>query len=250
MTSRPTMMGMRAVLLDIEGTVTPIRFVHDVLFPYARTRLRTYLTQYFDSDEVRPDLDKLREEYVIDLSEGRQPPLLPVIDEQGSIDSIVPYLEWLMDQDRKSPGLKSLQGRIWEQGYRDGSLKAPIFPDVVPALKRWHREATDISIFSSGSVLAQKLLFQFTEAGDLTRYIRDYFDTSTGSKSDQESYLRIASNLSHSPNAVLFVSDVVAELEAASKAGMKTLLCIRPGNGLQSSINRFQSIESFQEIDY
>jgi len=249
MTLGSIMIGVKAILLDIEGTVTPISFVHDVLFPYARARVRSYLVQHFNSDDVRADLDKLRAEYILDLKEGRQPPSLPPIEDQSSLNSTVAYIEWLMDQDRKSAGLKSLQGRIWEQGYDDGSLKAPIYPDVVPAMEHWHREGIDVSIFSSGSVLAQRLLFRHTEGGDLTRYIKNYFDTSTGSKMDLDSYRQIASKISQNPNAVLFISDVATELEAASAAGMKTLLCVRPGNAPQSSVNRVQSIESFQEIE-
>jgi enolase-phosphatase E1 len=135
-----------------------------------------------------------------------------------------------MDRDRKSTGLKSLQGKIWEEGYRAGDLRGEVYPDVPPALERWRREGVDVAIFSSGSVQAQRSLFGSTAAGDLTRFIRDYFDTTTGPKTAPMSYARIAAALERSPSEVLFVSDITAELDAALTAGMQTALCVRePG---------------------
>ena len=136
-----------------------------------------------------------------------------------------------MDQDRKSTGLKSLQGKIWEEGYRAGDLKGEVYPDVLPALDRWRRAGIDIAIFSSGSVQAQGSLFRSTPEGDLTRFIRAYFDTTTGPKREPESYARIAAALERSASEVLFVSDIGAELDAALAAGMQTALCVRmPGS--------------------
>src|SRR5690242_17700002 len=217
------MTNWQAVLLDIEGTVTPISFVHDILFPYAREHVDSYLSQHFHQPEVQADMTKLREEQASDTEELRQPPI-------DSIDTLVTYVNRLIDLDRKSPALKSLQGKIWKAGYEDGSLKSPVYPDVVEAFERWRDVGITINIFSSGSVLAQRLLFAYTDAGDLTRYIDQYFDTSVGKKIDPQSYLAIAANLSFDPTHILFVSDVVAELDAAKTAGIQTRLCIRPGN--------------------
>jgi enolase-phosphatase E1 len=230
----------QAVLLDIEGTVTPISFVHEILFPYARKHVNNYLSQHLQQPEVQADVQKLREEQSSDADELRQPPI-------DSIDTIVTYVQRLIDLDRKSPALKSLQGKIWKAGYEDGSLKSPVYPDVVDAFERWQDVEIKINIFSSGSVLAQRLLFAHTDAGDLTRYIDQYFDTSVGKKIDPQSYLAIAANLAFDPSQILFVSDVVAELNAAKAAGMQTRLCIRPGNPPQSA-SQFQSITSFGEI--
>jgi enolase-phosphatase E1 len=132
-----------------------------------------------------------------------------------------------MERDRKSTGLKSLQGKIWEEGYRAGELKSEVYPDVLPALERWRSRGIDIAIFSSGSVQAQRSLFRHTTAGDLTRFIRAYFDTTTGPKTGPESYTRIAAALDHAPADLLFVSDITAELDAARTAGMRTALCVR-----------------------
>ena len=234
------MINWQAVLLDIEGTVTPISFVHDVLFPYARAHVESFLDSHSNQAEVQADIKKLREEQAIDTEELRQLPI-------NSIDTVVTYVNRLIDLDRKSPALKSLQGKIWKAGYEDGSLKSPVYPDVIDAFKRWRDAGIKIDIFSSGSVLAQQLLFAHTDGGDLTRYIDQYFDTSVGKKIDPESYATIAGKLSIDSTQLLFVSDVVAELYAAKEAGMQTRLCIRPGNPPQPA-SQFQSITNFDGV--
>ena len=221
---------VRAILLDIEGTTTPIAFVHDVLFGYAREHVRDFL----DKNPAADDIALLREEHALDVREGRNPP--PLTAE---------YVEWLMALDRKSTGLKSLQGKIWIEGYENGSLKSQVFEDVEPAFQRWRERGLRISIFSSGSVLAQQLLFAYSEVGNLTRFIENYFDTRVGKKGEAESYRKIAKAMSLKPWQILFISDVVAELQAAKKAGMETILSIRPGNEAQPP---YPSIRSFDEI--
>lgn len=222
---------VRAILLDIEGTTTPIAFVHEVLFSYAREHVREFLS----ANAVADDVALLREEHAIDVKEGRNPP--PLVAE---------YVEWLIALDRKSTGLKSLQGKLWQQGYEEGSLKSQVFADVAPAFQRWRERGLRISIFSSGSVLAQQLLFAHTEVGDLTPFIDSYFDTRIGKKGDAESYRRIAETMNLEVREILFISDVVAELEAADEAGMKTLLSIRPGNAPQPE--KYTSIRTFGSI--
>lgn len=226
----------KGILLDIEGTTTPIAFVHDVLFSYARAHARNYLAQH--PNEAAADVAQLRAEHERDVNDGEQPP--PIND---TTESIVAYVDWLIDRDRKSTGLKSLQGKIWRQGYVNGTLKSQVFDDVAPALKRWHAAGLKIAIFSSGSVLAQQLLFAHTEAGDLTKFIDDYFDTNVGKKGEAESYRKIAVALNLQPDEILFISDVVAELEAAKEAGMKTLLSIRPGNSPQNWVHAIHSFD-------
>jgi len=152
-----------------------------------------------------------------------------------------------MDRDRKSTGLKSLQGKIWDEGYRVGELRGEVYPDVAPALERWVRQGIQIAIFSSGSVQAQRSLFQSTAAGDLTRFIRNYFDTTTGPKTAPESYGRIAQVLQRSPAQILFLSDIAAELDAARTAGMQTALCVR-GPGLPNSPGPHPVIRTFDQV--
>jgi enolase-phosphatase E1 len=240
--------GVHGVLLDIEGTTTPIAFVHEVLFSYARLHVRSFLKERFSSAELLADLQQLREDHATDVKQNLQPPALLEGSRDAEIDSLVEYVNWLIDRDRKSTGLKSLQGKIWKQGYIDGTLKAELFADVAPALERWRHAGLKISIFSSGSSLAQKLLFAHTEAGDLTGFIDNYFDTTEGSKTDVASYSRIASALGLPARDVLFISDVAPELEAAGAAGMQTLLCVRLGNQPQPSAERYQIIRDFDEI--
>jgi enolase-phosphatase E1 len=242
-TFRLTDRGVRAILLDIEGTTTPLAFVYDVLFPFARAHLREYLQEHAGSEMVREALDRLREEWRADVAARQDPPEWPD-------DALVPaaaYLEWLMDRDLKSPALKLLQGYIWEGGYRSGVLKGLVFPDVRPAFERWRGVPVTIAIYSSGSVLAQRLLFGATPDGDLTPFIAGFFDTSAGVKTSPESYRRIAGALSHAAPEVLFVSDVPAELDAARSAGCQVLLAERPGNRAATASD-VETINSFDEI--
>jgi enolase-phosphatase E1 len=144
--------------------------------------------------------------------------------------SIASYIEWLMDRDRKSTPLKELQGRIWQEGYARGELVGVVFSDVAPALEHWAAQHIQIAIFSSGSVLAQQLLFRHSSARDLSRFLSRYFDTTIGSKSDPASYQRIARAMAIAPGAIVFASDVTRELDAARSPGLQTRLTIRPGN--------------------
>jgi len=235
------------LLVDIEGTTTPIAFVYDVLFPFVRAHLKDYLSHHLTSAVVRLDIELLREEHAKDVANQLSPPPLSA-SADAEMESIVDYVHWLMDCDRKSTGLKSLQGKIWEEGYRSGALKSEVFPDVPGALQSWHNAGLKVAIFSSGSVLAQKLLFAHTNEGSLTQLIDAYFDTTTGPKTAANSYRRISSELQHDPKKILFISDVTAELEAATAAGMQTVLCVRPGNLTQSGLNDELVIRGFDEI--
>jgi enolase-phosphatase E1 len=224
-------MRPKAILLDIEGTTTPITFVYDVLFPFAREHAHEHL----DGEAQRA----LKVEYDADLAKGLKPPLWS----SGAIY----YVHWLMDQDRKSTALKSLQGKIWQEGYRRGHLQGAVFPDVPPSLERWHKSGIDVRIYSSGSILAQQLIFSTTPYGDLTRFLNGYFDTSTGPKAEPSSYTTIAGSFGMPASDILFISDVVRELDAASAAGLQSLLSVRPGNHPQPS-NAYPSVNSFADV--
>jgi enolase-phosphatase E1 len=238
---------IRGILLDIEGTTTPISFVHEVLFPYARAHVKNYLTAHLDLPETIAGLAQLRKEHALDTERALDPPALVTDTRAAEINSIVAYVEWLIDRDRKSTGLKALQGEIWKQGYLDGTLQAPLFADVLPALERWRRAELRVAIFSSGSMLAQKLLFAHSQAGDVTEFIEFYFDTTTGPKAAMESYQLIAADLGVTAGEMLFISDVAAELDAAADAGFKTSLCVRSGNYPQPDHDH-RIISSFDEV--
>jgi enolase-phosphatase E1 len=219
--------GLSAVVLDIEGTTTPVEFVHAVLFPHARARVRSFLADHAAEEAVQADLERLRQEHAAEVAPGSPP--WPEQPPAARLEGAVGYLQWLMDRDRKSTGLKALQGRIWEAGYLSGELKGQVYEDVPSALARLAEEGRRLAIFSSGSVLAQRLLFRHSTAGDLSGFIHAYFDTTTGPKQEAASYARIADALGRPAAEILFVTDTPAEADAARGAGLKTALCVRGG---------------------
>ena len=238
----------KCILLDIEGTTTPIDFVYQVLFPFARTHVKDYLARHWSSADVQNDLAQLREEQAADAQQGLAPPVLRENSDQSKLETTVAYVHWLMDRDRKSTPLKSLQGKIWEEGYQAGELLSQVFDDVPPAMKRWREQGKRICIYSSGSLLAQKLLFAHTVAGDLMPLISDYFDTTVGAKKEADSYCRIATNLQLPAEEIVFISDVVAELDAAQAAGLQCVMSLRPGNHPQPPSHSYKIIHSFAEL--
>jgi enolase-phosphatase E1 len=239
--------GVQAVVLDIEGTTTAVEFVYDVLFPFARRALPSYIREHLDAPGLQEPLRRLRDEWMDDVARGQAPPLWQDDDREQRIAGIATYAAWLMDRDRKSPALKTLQGEIWARGYEEGLLRGEVYPDVQPALARWHDAGIDLAIFSSGSVLAQQLLFRTTSQGDLTRYITAFFDTAVGAKVVPESYRRIANTLGRPPDSILFISDTLAELSAARTAGWAALLCTRKGPA-PSVEEELASISDFGEV--
>jgi enolase-phosphatase E1 len=235
--------GVAAVLVDIEGTTTPLAFVHDTLFPFARAHMPGFLREQWDTPELRVVEAALEQEHARDVDAGSGPPSW-----NATRESTEAYALWLMDRDRKSPGLKTLQGWIWERGYRAGLLKSELYPDVAPAFRRWRAEGIETAIYSSGSALAQRLLFGNTPDGDLTPLLAGFFDTAVGAKQSPGSYARIASTLEREPAVIIFVSDVTAELRAAKTAGLQVVLSIRRGNPPQPDAETFEAIESFDEL--
>ncbi|BCP55998.1 enolase-phosphatase E1 [Kaistia sp. 32K] len=199
---------IRAVLTDIEGTTSSISFVKDVLFPYARARLAGFVTEHAADPAVAGA-----------LAEARTLAGQPELDQEGTIALLTGWI----DEDRKAKPLKFLQGMIWEDGYRQGVLKGDIYPDAVAGLTRWKDSGLSLFVYSSGSVLAQKLIFGFTHSGDLTPLFSGYFDTAIGSKLEASSYTAIASEIGLAPEEILFLSDNTRELDAAREAGMKTI---------------------------
>ena len=226
----------KVYLLDIEGTVAPLTLTGEVLFPYARRHVGEFLAQHAEDSSVRRDIELLAEENRVDAEVQRTG--------GGEMEEPTRYLLWLMDWDRKSTALKSLQGKIWKAGFESGELKGTLFEDVPEALARWARDAR-VAIYSSGSVEAQKLLFRYSNFGDLTGLISGYFDTRVGAKRESGSYAAIAAELKAASGEVLFFSDVVAELDAAREAGCRTRLVVRPGNAPVADTHGHDAISSF-----
>lgn len=223
---------IRALLLDIEGTTTPVNFVYEKLFPYAAAHLEQFLKTSLEES----DRKQLRKEYEQETASD-----LPLLS-----DPPFEYLRWLMHLDRKSRGLKSIQGKIWKSGYENGELRGELFPDVPKAFEKWLEARLGIYIYSSGSVPAQRLIFNHSVFGDLTPFISGYFDTAVGPKRASSSYETIAKLIGLEPRQMLFVSDIAEELTAAQEAGFAVLLSVRPGNKEQAG--EWSRIQSFDEI--
>ncbi|GIW92958.1 MAG: enolase-phosphatase E1 [Pirellulaceae bacterium] len=214
------------LLLDIEGTTSSIRFVYDEMFPYVRKHLDEFLDRHWGSEPLTKALDQMAR----DLGFPDHRDWLKM-DDVAAAKACVrrQTLAW-MDQDAKLTGLKALQGLVWESGFTSGQLRAHVYDDVPAALQRWKKMGVRVCIYSSGSVQAQCLFFRHTIHGDLLRYITAHFDTTTGDKKQASSYRAIVRHLNTEPTAMLFVSDVPAELDAAREAHLNTALCMRPGN--------------------
>jgi enolase-phosphatase E1 len=242
----------KVYLLDIEGTVAPLTLTSGQLFPYARAHLRAFLETHAQDAAVREDLALLAGENRAE-TDPAMPCRLDEVSAAGSEDGTrfrmgaYLYLLWLMDQDRKSTALKSLQGRIWKTGFESGELKSTLFADVPEALERWAR-AGKVAIYSSGSVEAQKLLFRHSNYGDLTPLISNYFDTRTGPKRASASYAAIAEAMQIAPAEAIFFSDVVGELNAARDAGLATRLVVREGNAPVDDAHGHERTESLALI--
>jgi enolase-phosphatase E1 len=231
---------VRGVLMDVEGTTTAISFVYDVLFPYAAARLDAACAERAAEPEVAAALARLREEHAAEAAEGARAAPPP-------FGNGAPYARYLMAGDRKSTGLKALQGLIWEEGYRRGELLGHVFADVPPALAAWRAAGLRLRVFSSGSVRAQRLLFGHSELGDLVPFFEGFHDTETGPKLEPRSYLAIGAAFGLPAAALLFLSDTVGELDAAAAAGLRTGRLERPGNRQQPA-SAHPAYASFAEL--
>lgn len=236
---------VRALLLDIEGTTTPIDFVFKTLFPFAVSHVEDFLRQHHSEPEIKNLIGELRSTWSGAASSGA--PIWIESTAEEKLASAAAYVRWLISRDSKITPLKTLQGKIWEQGFRRRDLKGEVYPDVAPAFARWQQQGRRIAIFSSGSILAQKLLFSHSTAGDLSRFVEAYFDTTTGPKREPASYRKIASALQLPPDQILFVSDVPAELDAARAAQMHISLSLRQGIPAPPT-PAHPSIETFDQL--
>jgi enolase-phosphatase E1 len=241
------LVAVRGVLLDIEGTTSSISFVHDVMFPYVRQHLAQYLDRHWSDsglDQVRQQLarDDGADDWQAWLERQQAEPA------QGRSLAEQQVLK-LMDGDVKATGLKTLQGLIWDSGFRSGALKSHVYPDVLPAIALWREQGIDVRIYSSGSIAAQRLFFGHVDGhGDCLHLFSGHYDTTIGNKREAASYARIAADWGLEPAEIVFVSDLAAELEAASAAGLQAVASIRPGNASLPAAAPWPRIESFAEL--
>lgn len=222
---------IRAIVTDIEGTTSSLSFVKDTLFPYARIHLSDYVRQHAQESQVKQQLDAVRQE--IGTS----------VDDEAVIAQL---LQWI-DADKKATPLKALQGLIWEQGYADGDFHGHIYQDAYEQLSAWHAQGIKLYVYSSGSVYAQKLLYGHTKYGDLTSLFSGYFDTNIGAKTEKGSYQAIVETLNLPAGEILFLSDIEAELDAASAVGMQTTWLVRDGEVKAASTH--PQVNSFSDIN-
>jgi enolase-phosphatase E1 len=220
------------VLLDIEGTTCPVDFVANTLFPYATNHLKAYLLNHGHEVPVQTLLADVQQAWRLDQEPGAlaSAPTNESREQSPGLDVLAMYLIELIERDRKLPALKDLQGLVWEEGYREGSIKAPLFPEVATCLQQWWHHGVVLAVYSSGSVAAQKLLYGNTVDGDLRALFSAWFDTRTGAKQSAASYRRISEDLETEPSSILFVSDSIHELTAAHGAGMEVVFSDREGN--------------------
>lgn len=224
-------MNITAILTDIEGTTTSISFVHDVLFPYASTAMHEFLRSTKDDSLVSKLLDEVRA--LAKEPDASRPRLGDIL------------CQWI-SEDRKVTPLKALQGLMWERGYKNGDLRAHVYADVPDQLAAWSQQGIALYVYSSGSVQAQQLLFRYSELGDLSGCFKGYFDTKIGLKQAVSSYQYIAQELAVPASQILFLSDVLEELQAAAEAGMNVIQLVRDSN---VKTGPFQVVASFAQID-
>lgn len=221
---------IKAIVTDIEGTTTSLSFVKNVLFPYAREHIAAFVRQHAEGAEVKSQLDEVRK-----LS-GQQPDLEAVINQ---------LIQWI-DEDQKITPLKAMQGMIWDAGYQAGNFTGHVYEDAARKLREWHEQGIKLYVFSSGSVKAQKLIYGYSDYGDLTPLFSGYFDTRIGSKREVEAYQHIVNEISCRADEILFLSDIVEELEAADSAGMKTVQLVREDQQAWSGTSQ---ATDFDQID-
>lgn len=229
------MISVKAILTDIEGTTTPISFVHDILFPYARERLGDFCAAHASSRDVADILITARQ------LDGRDH-----LDLHGTVE----LLKQWMAEDRKAGPLKALQGMIWRQGYEAGVLKGQVYADAAEMLRKWHARDLTLMVYSSGSEEAQRLLFGYSDQGDLVPLFSGFYDTRVGAKVEAASYAAIARASGFAPDEILFLSDHVGEIRAALDAGLQAI-CIDRAKSLEDieTVDGYQAAGSFLPVD-
>lgn len=216
-----------AVLLDIEGTITPNSYVNEVMYPWLAEHLPPYVEAHRDDAEVRQILADTM-----------------ALDGTGA-EPVGVLLGWLAE-DRKAPPLKQLQGLVWDAGYRSGAFEGQIYDDALEALKAWQAEGLPAYIFSSASVQTQSEFFRHSRVGDIRPLFTGHFDTRVGAKVETPSYSAIAAEIGVAPEQLLFFTDNPREVTAALAAGVAVIHVLREDT---ASDPRVPEIRSFAEIE-
>jgi enolase-phosphatase E1 len=227
---------LRTVVLDIEGTTSATSFLTDHLHPYSARRFAGWLDAHPGDAETAAAIAQVR---------------AAIGEPAAGTSRIAEVLRAWLAQDRKDTALKTIQGLIWARGFAEGELTAHFYPDVVPALRRWHAAGMRLYVFSSGSVTAQRLWFGHSPAGDLLPLLTGHFDTANaGPKRAPTSYRAIAAATGTEPSGTVFLSDVTAELDAACETGWHTVGVRRPGEPhYEAGVGDHLEVSSFTELD-
>jgi enolase-phosphatase E1 len=224
---------IKAIVTDIEGTTSSINFVHQVLFPYAAKHIPDFIRANNTQTATRSVLNEVAS--------------LANLDAENIEALIEQLLTWIATDQKVTP-LKTLQGLVWEHGYQNGDYKAHIYVDALEILQAWYEQGIPLYVYSSGSVHAQQLFFGFNEGGDLRYLFKNYFDTVTGAKREAASYQKIQASLGLAPSDILFISDIVEELDAAAEVGMKTVWVQRGSEDIISH-SLHQVVSNFYPIN-
>ena len=224
---------VKAVLLDIEGTIAPITFVKDILFPYSKEKMESFVKENIDKPEIKKIVEDVKKIEGKDLS----------------VDEVIQTLKRWIDEDKKITPLKEIQGYIWEEGFSSGKIRAPLYEDAYRKMLQWREKDIPMYIYSSGSVKAQKLFFSHTEKGNILDFFKGHFDTKIGNKKEPESYKKIAKEIGLKPEEILFLSDNPDEIKAAAEAGMKAVRVVREGDAQFIENFPYPQISTFDQIE-
>ena len=223
----------KVILVDIEGTISPISFVKEVMFPYSKKKLEEFLKNNFEKPEIKEIISEIEK----------------IVGKKLSLDEVIEILKKWIDEDKKITPLKEIEGYIWEEGFKTGELKAPLFEDAYNKLKEWKDKGYKIYIYSSGSVKAQKLFFSHSIYGNILNLFNGHFDTKIGNKKEKNSYLRIAQEIGAKPEDIIFLSDSLEEIKAAKEAGLQVIKVSRDGETDWIDNLDIKQIKDFSEID-
>ena len=224
---------VKAILIDIEGTVAPISFVKDVLFPYSKEKMESFVKENENKPEIKQILEDVKK----------------IEKREMSTEEVINTLKKWIDEDRKITPLKEIQGYIWEEGFKSGNVKAPLYKDAYEKMLYWNKKGIPMYIYSSGSVKAQKLFFSHTEYGNIVDFFNGFFDTKIGNKKEKGSYEKIARAIGLKPEEILFLSDNPDEIKAAAEAGMQVMRVVREKDAEYIPDFPYPQIKSFEEIE-
>ncbi|XP_037903129.1 enolase-phosphatase E1 [Hermetia illucens] len=244
----------KAILCDIEGTTTSIQYVKDTLFPFSVEHAEKYITANWDRNETQDAVNALIQQAKVDIKNNIEG-IVPISEEETNkdkiIEAVVKNFRIQVKNDLKVAPVKNLQGLIWQEGYKSGSVKGHIYDDIPRAFSNWQNNGVKLYIYSSGSVHAQKLLYGSSESGDLLPYIAGHFDTKVGMKQETKSYENILNEIKCNGSDVVFFTDIPKEAYAAKAAGIRAILLDRPGNAPLSQEDRavFKVIKTFDEVN-